>query len=255
MKKQSRFVLTCALLATAAGIVGAPRAHAAPHELLAANSSAQDGGQDNSAPSPYGAQSNASQPGAQPRTAVVLRFAVESQPMTGTPTLSTQACPASSDATASPTNTSSANSAAVDPKILDAISAEMQKRLSKKMFVMVDPDPTEIPIGALVISGCITKANAGNAGSRWIGMNVGASHLDVHVVALSKTKDGWSPVNTFDIQVKGGDALPPLGAVGLAVNATKDSHQNLSGDANKVADRIVKKLSKDMNAREEVAKA
>ena len=173
MKKQSRFVLTCALLATAAGIIGAPRAHAAPHELLAANSSAQDGGQDNSAPSPYGAQSNASQPGAQPRTAVVLRFAVESQPMTGTPTLSTQACPASSDATASPTNSSSANSLTVDPKILDAISGQMQKRLSKKMVVMVDPDSGAIPVGAMVISGCITTVKSGNAAARLVGMNGG----------------------------------------------------------------------------------
>ena len=250
MKKQSRFVLTCALLGTAAGIIGAPRAHAAPHELLATNSPAQTSAQENNAPS----LSNSPEAGSQPQTAVVLRFAVESQPTTGTPTLSTQACPASSDATESPTNTSSANSAAVDPKILDAISAEMQKKLSKKMSVMVDPDPTEIPIGALVISGCITKANGGNAGTRWIGMNVGASHLDVHVIALSKTKEGFSPLDNFDLQVKGGDLMPPLGAVGLAVNAARDSHQNLSGDANKVADRIVKKLSEDTKAREEVAK-
>ena len=39
----------------------------------------------------------------------------------------------------------------------------MEKRLSEKMSVMVNPDPNAIPVGALVISGCITRANAGNA--------------------------------------------------------------------------------------------
>lgn len=142
----------------------------------------------------------------------------------------------------------------MDPKILDEISGEMQKRLSKKMAVMVNPDPTAIPVGALVISGCITKANAGNAASRLIGMNVGASHLGVHVVALTRTKNGWSPMDTFDIQVKGGDVLPPLGPAGLAVHAAKDPQQTLSVDAKKLADHILKKLSQDMKSREQAAK-
>jgi len=139
----------------------------------------------------------------------------------------------------------------VDPKILDKISGEMQKRLLKKMSVMVNPDPTAIPVGALVISGCITKANGGNAATRLIGMNVGASHLGVHVVALTRTKDGWSPMDTFDIQVKGGDVLPPIGPVGLAVHAARDTQQTLSADAKKLADHILKKLFQDMKAREQ----
>ena len=107
----------------------------------------------------------------------------------------------------------------------------------------------------MVISGCITGAKSGNAGARLIGMNVGASRLSVHVVALSKTKDGWSPVDTFDMQVKGGDLLPPLGPVGLAVHAARDTRQSLSADAPKLADHILKKLSKDMKAHEPVAEA
>ena len=253
MENHSRFVLACALLATAAGIIGAPCSHAAPHGLLAANSSVQDGEQGNSAPSLYGVQSNSPQPSLQPRTTVVLRFAVESQLVTGISTLSTQACPASSDPTASPTNTSSANSATVDPKILDAISAQMQKRLSKKMVVMVDPDSGAIPVGAMVISGCITNVKSGNAAARLIGMNVGASRLGVHVIALSKTKDGFAPVDEFDLQVKGGDLLPPLGPAGLAVHVVRDPHQKLSNDATKLADQILKRLAKDMKARQEVA--
>ncbi|MEG9435786.1 DUF4410 domain-containing protein [Edaphobacter sp. HDX4] len=196
------------------------------------------------------AQSNSSSLESQPRTAVVLRFAVESQSITGRSELSAQACPQTGDETASPTATAPSKSVTVDPKILDAISAEMQKRLSRKMSVMVDPDSASIPVGALVISGCITKANPGNAAKRLIGMNVGASRLGVHVVAVSKKKDGWRPVDTFDLEVKGGDLLPPLGPAGLAVHAARDTRQSLSSDSKKLADHILKKLSTDMKARE-----
>ena len=85
-------------------------------------------------------------------------------------------------------------------------------------------------------------------------MNVGASYLGVHVVALSRTKDGWDPVDTFDMQVKGGDLLPPLGPAGLAVHAARDRRQTLSADARKLADQILKELSQDTKAREQVAK-
>jgi hypothetical protein len=142
----------------------------------------------------------------------------------------------------------------VDPRILDAISREMEARLRKKMFVMLNPDPTTIPVGALVISGCITKANGGNGASRLIGMNVGASYLGVHVVALSRTKEDWNPMDAFDLQVKGGDVLPPLGPMGLAVHAARDTHQSLSADAKKLADHILKKLAQDTKAREQAAK-
>ena len=250
MKTLSSVALTCALLAIAAGIE-APRAHAEPYESLASNSSAQDGGQDNKTPTPSGAPSHSSETGPQPRTAVVLRFAVESQPVTDRSALSAQACP--DTAPAASTTATPSTSVTVDPKILDKISGEMQKRLLKKMSVMVNPDPTTIPVGALVISGCITKANGGNAATRLIGMNVGASHLGVHVVALTRTKDGWSPMDTFDIQVNGGDLLPPIGPVGLAVHAARDTQQTLSADAKKLADHILKKLSQDMKSREQAA--
>jgi hypothetical protein len=250
MKTVSKVALTCALLAIVAGIVDVPRAHAHPNELLASNSSSQNGGQDNDVPSPPEVQSHSSEPGSQPRTAVVLRFGVESRPVTDASALSAQACPQTSAPAASPTTATPSKSATVDPKLLDKISGEMQTKLSKKMLVMVDPDPAAIPVGALVISGCVTKANGGNAASRLIGMNVGASDLAVHVVALTRTKDGWSPMDTFDVQVKGGDVLPPIGPIGLAVHAARDPQQTPSADAKKLADNILKKLSQDMKSRE-----
>jgi len=187
----------------------------------------------------------------QRRTAVVFRFAVETQPVTDAALLSAKACPQTDGVNSSPDATTSIS---VDPKILNNITEEMEKRLSKKMSVMVNPDPSAIPVGALVISGCITRANAGNAATRLVGMNVGASHLGVHIVALSRIGDGWAPTDAFDVKVKGGDLLPPLGPIGLAAHAAKDTRQGLSTEAKKLADQVVKKLAKDMKSREQIAK-
>jgi hypothetical protein len=246
------------MLATTAGFVATPCARANSQEPLASASPAQDSGQDNNAHLPWGAQSNSSGSGLQPPTAVVLRFAVASQPIVGTSVLSAQACPQTGSAATSATTTIPSTGLTVNTKIagiLDTISREMETKLSKKMFVTVDPDPSAIQAGALVISGCITRADSGNSAKRLIGMNVGASRLNVHVVALTRTKDGWSSVDTFDIQVKGGNILPPIGPAGLALNAARDTRLGLSADGKKLADRILKKLSKDVNTRERPAKA
>ena len=226
MKVRSVFVLT---LFTAVAIASA----------LASDNKAQSHNQ-SSVPSPQG------------RTAVVLRFAVETQPVTDATVLSAKACLETERGMASP---DTATNIAVDPKILNNITEEMEKRLSKKMSVMVNPDPNVIPVGALVISGCITKANAGNSAARLVGMNLGASHLGVHIVALSRTDHGWAPTDTFDVKVKGGDLLPPLGPIGLAAHAAKDTRQGLSTEAKKLADQVVKKLAKDMKTREQIAKS
>jgi hypothetical protein len=259
MRVRSGFMLTCALLTTMAGIDAAHRADAQTQEFASA-SPAQNGRQQNNATAlpPNGSQAQAgdesSRTAPRRRTAVVLRFAIESQPITDAAALSAQACPkSSSDLSASATT--QPKNLTVDPKILDEISGEMQKRLAKKMTVMVNPDPKDIPVGAFVISGCITQANGGNPAERLVGLNLGASHLGVHVVVLSRTRDGWDPKDTFDIQVKGGDILPPLGPIGLGVHAAKDTRQTLSADAKKVADKVLKQLAKDTKAREQAAKA
>lgn len=121
----------------------------------------------------------------------------------------------------------------------------MNERLSKKMTVLVDPAESNIPLGAMVISGCITRANPGNATTRLVGANVGASHLSVHVIALRKTPEGFRPFDDFALDVKGGDLLPPIGPVGLAVHAARDRRQTLSADAGKLADKILKKIAND----------
>lgn len=243
MRFHSGLILTCAFLAAAAGIGAASSAHAEGHGLSVSALQSNSGQNTNTI------SATSFHVGSQSRTAVVLRFAVQSQPLTDAAALSAQACPQSAG------NAPPLKSFTVDPAILDKITEEMQKRLAKKMIVMVNPDPQTIPVGALVISGCITRADAGNAVTRLVGMTLGSSHLGVHVVALARTKDGWNPVDTFDLEVKGGDLLPPLGPIGLAAHAARDTRQTLSADAKKLADHILKRLAKDRRAREQTRTA
>jgi|GEM_PF-3381841 len=254
MNIRTDMVLACSLFTALAGISTTSSARAEGHEIQAP---AQAGAQSATSTQSNDSVVASSQPTALPRTAVVLRFAVQSQPVTDTAALSAQACPQVPATQTSPEAgdaDASHKPIKVDPAILDKITEEMQNKLSKKMTVLVNPDPQSIPVGATVISGCITRANAGNSAERLAGMGLGSSHLNVHVVALTRMKDGWNPLDTFDIQVKGGSYLPPLGPVGLAVHAARDTQQTLSADARKLADKILKQLAKDMKAKEQVTK-
>ena len=128
----------------------------------------------------------------------------------------------------------------VDPKVLDA--------LSKKMSVTLQPDLQTIPLGSLVISGCITRADGGNAAERLVGMNLGTSYLGAHVWLLSETRSGLVPLDEFDVQKKGGKVLPPIGPIGLAAHAASERKETLSADAKKLADQILKRVANTMKA-------
>ena len=189
-------------------------------------------------------------------TAVILKFAVESQSTPGTAALSLQACPQDNQAAQSNGGTSvsaadaAKNNPTIDPQLLDAISAALQREFSKKKIsVMVDPDTVSIPVGAQIISGCIFQAQKGSVEKRIVGFGWGASRIGAHVVVLSKTETGFAPVDSFDVQVKARNILPPIGAVGLAVHAAKAPRQTLSADAEKLAGQIVKKLNEPETAR------
>jgi hypothetical protein len=193
------------------------------------------------------ATSNSS-PSAATATAVVLRFAVQGAENHDVSALSAKACPPVPVQTADAQASTPAKPINVDPAILDDISQKMKERLSKKMTVLVDPAESDIPTGAMVISGCITRANPGNAEARLVGMEVGASHLSVHITALHKANEGFQPFDDFTIDVKGGDLLPPIGPIGVAVHAARDREQTLSADASKIANKILKKIASDEKA-------
>jgi hypothetical protein len=150
-------------------------------------------------------------------TAVVLKFMVQSQSMPDTAALSLQACPQDNHDMESNAGASASaaddvkNNPTIDPKLLDALSSTLQRDLSnKKMAVWVDPEPDTIPVGAQIISGCIFQAEKGNVGKRMVGFGWGASQIGAHVVVLSKTNAGFAPVDSFDVQVKARNILPPL---------------------------------------------
>lgn len=197
---------------------------------------------------------NSTSGSAVPQPAVaVFRFVPQSEPVIDSSAFSSQAC---AEYNASPQSSariseSGAGTApdklTVGPDILDALSNELQQRLSKKKIsFMVDPDPKTIPEGAFVISGCISKAAKGRATGTMIGLDTGESRLGAHIVFLSKRETGVSPVDSFDLQVKGD------WATGLAIDVAKEPLESLRADARKVADQVLKKLESDMRRRKQV---
>jgi hypothetical protein len=217
----------------------------APMIGLALGAAPASAAQASAGPSPSAASPTAN-------TAAVLRFGVEGSQNHDVSTLSAKACPVMA-APVDAQGSSEEKPVQVDPAILDELSQKMNERLSKKMTVVVDPAEANIPVGAMVISGCITRANKGNAGARLVGMEAGASNLGVHVIVLHKTADGFEPFDDFALAVKGGDLLPPIGPAGLAVHAARDTRQTLSADADKLAGKILKKISSDQKMKQKAS--
>ena len=190
---------------------------------------------------------------AQQPTAVVFQFAPQSESTTDTMALSSQAC---ADYNSNASAAAAPSSVTVDPKLQDKISNELQKKLSKiNIPVMVNPDPETIPVGSVVVTGCLFQAQKGNAAERMIGLGLGASRLGAHVVVDSKTETGFARVDSFDVQVKGRAILPPVGPAGVAVHAIREPRETLSADAKKLSDKIVKKLDGDLKQQVPAVKA
>ena len=119
------------------------------------------------------------------------------------------------------------------------------KRLSTTMSVTV-AQPGEIPpAGSLVITGCFVHADHGNAAERLVGMGLGASHLSAHVRLFYVGPSAPVPIDEFDLSVKGSRLLPPLGPVGLGMNAASEKRETLQADAKRLADDILKRLKKE----------
>jgi hypothetical protein len=180
------------------------------------------------------ADSSVAQP--KPKQALILPFAVAND-AAATPGLSGDACPKTPD----PNN----NLADTNPqKLIDAISAELQKKLAKKMDARIGQPADEMATGTLVLAGCLTTIDPGNPAKRMAGMNLGASHLAAHVVVQLKTQDALVAFKEFDATAKGAMKLPPLGVVGVATHAAAERRETLNADAKRLADEILKTLSK-----------
>lgn len=169
-----------------------------------------------------------------PTQALILPFAVANN-AAATPGASGDACPKTPG-----DNMADANS----QKLIDTISAELQKKLAKKMDARIGQPGDELATGTLVLAGCLTTIDPGNAVKRMAGMNLGASHLAAHVVVQLKTEDALVAFKEFDATAKGSKALPAISVVGVATHAAAERKQTLSADAKRLADEILKTMSK-----------
>jgi hypothetical protein len=183
-------------------------------------------------------------------TAAIFRF--EAPSASTTKAIASQACAAYQESGLPGEASTQVQSAPLDPQLLDVISSELEKGLGKKRSVLVDPNSNEIPVGSIVISGCILQAEKGNAAGRMMGMGAGASHLSAHIVLLAKTETGFARVNSFDLDVKGRSFMPPTPAT-LAVNAATAKSKTLSADAKKLAAKIVKKVESEKTGRRQTS--
>jgi hypothetical protein len=180
------------------------------------------------------ADSSAAQP--KPKQALILPFAVANN-AAATPGPSGAACPKTPDPNNVLADTDS-------QKLIDTISAELQKRMAKKMDARIGEGADQPAAGTLLLAGCLTTIDPGNAAKRMAGMNLGASHLAAHVVVQLKTDDALIAVKEFDAAAKGAKTMPPLGVVGVATHAAAERRETLNADAKRLADEILKTLSK-----------
>jgi hypothetical protein len=171
------------------------------------------------------------------RLAVVLPFAVAGQ--AGGVETSVKACPEVRD----PGTKLQADDAA---KLVETISAELKKKLEKKMDARLASRTDDLAEGTLVFAGCLTTIDAGNAAERMAGFNLGASRLAAHVVILKSSKEGLTPVTDLTVAVKGANLLPPLGPIGLVTHAVREYKQTLDAEAKKLADHILKEMAEKM---------
>ena len=133
------------------------------------------------------------------------------------------------------------------------VSKALKKKLAGRMDVLPDAGPESagpesagpesagpesLPNGALVIVGCLTRTDGGNAAERLVGFGLGASHLNAHVKFLTKTDEGLELVHAFDVKATGRNLLPPISPVGLAVRGVTSFRKTLAADAGKVAGQI-----------------
>jgi hypothetical protein len=184
--------------------------------------------------------------GSRQTTVAIFRFAVQSE-TTDTAAPSSQVCSQYTGDANARAGSAAPDRLTVEPKILDAISNELQQALlKKKMTVMVEPDPDNIPLGSSVVCGRIFKARKGSAVGRMFGLGLGASHLFAHIVLLSKTERGFTPIDSFDLKLKGRNLFPPGASTAIVQAAIMEKRQNLQGLARKLADKVVKRLDGDL---------
>jgi hypothetical protein len=175
---------------------------------------------------------------ARARKVVVTRFSVAADAGSRPRDVSSRGCPPGARAAAPGGGADAAAVAALDPKILDSIGARLSKRLARHVAVARATSIEAAPPGAVVVTGCITRFEAGSPIKRWAGLHYGASRLAAHVRVNEKLDGRLRPVAEFDVSVTGGSLLPPMSVLGVAVHAATMNRQTLAADARKLGNRV-----------------
>jgi len=179
----------------------------------------------------------------QPKQASIYSFAIAGQPAGETPTPSDASCPKDLDSGTVAQPSTPVVSMRVNPKLLEAINKQLMRKLAKKMPTTIATSGATIDPNTLVIAGCLTRVDPGNAAKRMAGMNLGASHLNAHVRILLEDGSELKQLQDFDLATRGANPLPPLGPLGVVTHAATESRETLQADAKRLADQIVKKIS------------
>jgi len=172
---------------------------------------------------------------------VVLPIAALGSPSTPSTAFSAQACtpfsagsePRSADDNA----TNSAGQSGLPAQLTNALSREIREGGRTVSNDLHDTSP-----GALVIAGCIVRADPGDPAKRLVGMGMGASVLSVHVQVYRDGLSHLDLIGEFDTEVQGKNKLPPIGPVGLAVHGIRGRGLTLSADADKLAKLIARRV-------------
>lgn len=138
----------------------------------------------------------------------------------------------------------STQSASEQQKLSDTVVAELKKRISAHRQVMVEPTGAAPTTEAVVIVGCFTQIEEGNAAKRMAGMGLGASHLSAHVRIARFDGSAFTVMKDLQVSSSGAMKMPPIGPIGVATHAAAESRETLNADAKRMADSILKQLKK-----------
>jgi hypothetical protein len=134
-------------------------------------------------------------------------------------------------------NLRAAEAAGLAQSLTDELKAEVQSAGGIQLY----EHRRSAPGGAMIVAGCLIKADPGNARERLIGMGMGASRLTAHVQVFRKDAAGPQLTDEFTLEAVGENKLPPLGAPGLIMHKMKGRKETLTADAGKLAKLIAKR--------------
>ena len=136
---------------------------------------------------------------------------------------------------------------------LAALTAELKQKLEKKGVVTPDENASHPAPGAIVLLGCLTRIDGGNASKRLIGAGMGSSLLKAHVQLVRMDAGKPSVLEEFDEEFKGRN----FGVgTGMLINAMRTMRTSAAGDAanlaGKIADKIADKIAPALEAQSKV---